>query len=49
MADIFVGELVNVIAFGSVESVLEEEISTKYEIKKKNNINIYEITVPVKW
>ena len=35
MADIFVGELVNVIAFGSVESVLEEEISTKYEIKKK--------------
>ena len=48
MADIFVGELVNVIAFGSVESVLEEEISTKYEIKK-NNINICEITVPVKW
>ena len=38
MTGICVGEVVNVIAFVSVESVSEEKISTKYGIKKKKDV-----------
>ena len=40
MKDICVFEVVNMIAFVIVESVLEEEISTKYGITKKKDVNI---------
>ena len=42
MTEIYVREVVNVIVFVSVESVLEEEISTKYGMKKKKDVNIYD-------
>ena len=38
MTGICVGDVVNVIAFVSVESVSEEEISTKYGIEKKEDV-----------
>ena len=40
--DICAGEVVNVTAFVRVQSALEEEISTKYGIKKKKDVNIYD-------
>ena len=42
MTEIYVREVVNVVVFVSVESVLEEEISTKYGMKKKKDVNIYD-------
>ena len=44
MTDICAGEVVNMIALVSVESIFEEQISTNCGIKKKKNVKIFDNT-----